>query len=202
MKLQVPDWLRPVFGSDLLWRVHTSAKVVYLTFDDGPVPEVTSRVLGILDEYGWKATFFCVGENVVSYPELYRRLINEGHRVGNHSFNHIKGFGLSDEAYLHNVEKARKYIDSDLFRPPHGQITRSQTKKLSENFRVVMWDIISFDYDASMEAETIMKLIRRKSRPGTIVVFHDSIRAEKNLFEVLPKALAYWKGQGYSFGLL
>lgn len=202
MKLQLPDWLRPLFGSELLWRVRRPEKKIYLTFDDGPVPEVTPQVLALLDRYGWKATFFCVGENVAKHPELYRRLQKEGHQVGNHSYNHVRGFRYNDADYVANVDKARHYIDSKLFRPPHGELRRSQAALLKKDFTIVMWDLITYDYDAAMEADNILKLIRKNLRPGSIVVFHDSIKAQKNVLQVLPKALEYWTEQGYSFGVL
>lgn len=202
MKLQLPDWLRPLLGSELLWRVRRPEKKIYLTFDDGPVPEVTPQVLALLDRYGWKATFFCVGENVAKHPELYRRLQKEGHQVGNHSFNHVRGFRYNDADYVANVDKARHYIDSKLFRPPHGELRRSQAALLKKDFTIVMWDLITYDYDAAMEADDILKLIRKNLRPGSIVVFHDSIKAQKNVLQVLPKALEYWTEQGYSFGVL
>jgi len=200
--LQVPDWLRPLLGNGLIWRIQPAQKVIYLSFDDGPVPEVTPQVLEILDRYGWKATFFCVGENVKRHPLLYKRLTEEGHQVGNHSFSHVNGNNLPDSEYIANVMKAKELIDSKLFRPPHGRITRSQLKVLKNDFKIVLWDVLTYDYDASKEAEKIVKMIRRKSRPGSIVVFHDSVKAEKNLFAVLPKALEYWTQEGYSFGLL
>jgi peptidoglycan/xylan/chitin deacetylase (PgdA/CDA1 family) len=202
MKAQVPRWLRPLLGKELLWKVGSSSKVLYLTFDDGPIPEVTPQVLSILDHYGWKATFFCVGENVMRYPELYQRLIDSGHRTGNHTFNHLQRFKSSLSDYIANVYKARERIESDLFRPPHGQITRKTSRILQRDFRLVMWDVLTYDYDASMTEEAIMNLVRKELRPGSIVVFHDSLKARDRVLKVLPKALEYWKLNGYTFGLL
>ncbi|NCB27964.1 MAG: polysaccharide deacetylase family protein, partial [Bacteroidia bacterium] len=133
--MQFPRFLRPLFGK-LTWRVKTDSKLIYLTFDDGPVPEVTPQVLDILDEYGWKATFFCVGDNVRKYPEVYQEVLRRGHRVGNHSFNHIRGYRYSVEDYVANVQKASAYIESRLFRPPHGRITFSQIKALKEDYDI------------------------------------------------------------------
>lgn len=202
MTLQIPGWLRPLLGRDLLWKIKPSSKVIYLTFDDGPVPGVTPDVLNILSRYHWKATFFCVGENVFKSPELYQRLLDEGHQVGNHTFNHFKGYQHSTDAYLANVRKAAGFIDSRLFRPPHGQITYEQIRQIREEFTIVMWDVITFDYDASLSPGSIMKIIKKNLRPGSVVVFHDSLKARKNVLEVLPKALEYWTEQGYSYGLL
>ena len=199
--MQFPRFLRPLFGK-LTWRVKTDSKLIYLTFDDGPVPEVTPQVLDILDEYGWKATFFCVGENVRKYPEVYQEVLRRGHRVGNHSFNHIRGYRYSVEDYVANVQKASAYIESRLFRPPHGRITFSQIKALKEDYDIVMWDVITYDYDKKKKPEQIMRTVRNYLRKGSIVVFHDSIKAKENVLTVLPQALAYWKDRGYSYGLL
>jgi peptidoglycan/xylan/chitin deacetylase (PgdA/CDA1 family) len=199
--MQFPRFLRPLFGK-LTWRVKTDSKLIYLTFDDGPVPEVTPQVLDILDEYGWKATFFCVGDNVRKYPEVYQEVLRRGHRVGNHSFNHIRGYRYSVEDYVANVQKASAYIESRLFRPPHGRITFSQIKALKEDYDIVMWDVITYDYDKKKKPEQIMRTVRNYLRKGSIVVFHDSIKAKDNVLTVLPQALAYWKEKGYSYGLL
>ena len=199
--MQFPRFLRPLFGK-LTWKVKTKSKLIYLTFDDGPVPEVTPQVLDILDEYGWKATFFCVGDNVRKYPEVYQEVLRRGHRVGNHSFNHIRGYRYPVEDYVDNVKKASVYIESRLFRPPHGRITFSQIKALKEDYDVVMWDVITFDYDRKKKPEQIMQTLRRYLRRGSVVVFHDSIKAKENVLTVLPQALAYWKEKGYSYGLL
>lgn len=202
MNFQVPDWLRWLIGRDLRWKVNTSSKVIFLTFDDGPVPEVTPQVLDILRKYQWKATFFCVGENVSRYPQLYQRLLKEGHRVGNHSFNHLQAFRKTADEYIRNVYKAREWIDSRLFRPPHGQLTRKVKRRLEKDFILVMWDVLTYDYDSSMSEEAIVNIIKRELRPGSIVVFHDSIKAHDRVLNVLPKALEYWQSEGYTFGLL
>lgn len=202
MKLQVPRWLRSIIGRDLLWKVKSSSKVIYLTFDDGPIPEVTPLVVEILKSYNWKATFFCVGENVFRYPEVFTLLLEEGHRVGNHTFNHMQAFRNPADVYLRNVYKAREWIDSRLFRPPHGQLTGSLKRALMKDFTVVMWDVLTYDYDAGMKEEEMLKILKRELRPGSIVVFHDSLKARDRMLKVLPKALEYWKSEGYTFGLL
>lgn len=202
MKLQVPRWLRSIIGRDLLWKVESSSKVIYLTFDDGPIPEVTPLVVEILKSYNWKATFFCVGENVSRYPEVFTLLLEEGHRVGNHTFNHMQAFRNPADVYLRNVYKAREWIDSRLFRPPHGQLTGSLKRALMKDFTVVMWDVLTYDYDAGMKEEEMLKILKRELRPGSIVVFHDSLKARDRMLKVLPKALEYWKSEGYTFGLL
>lgn len=199
--MQFPDWLRPFFGH-MTWRKDVNSRTIYLTFDDGPVPEVTPQVLDLLDVFGWKATFFCVGDNVKKYPELYREVLDRGHRVGNHSYHHLKGFRYSTEEYVLNVEKAAKYIDSTLFRPPYGRIKTAQAKALQQQYEIIMWDVLTYDYDRSKSPHQIMNIIRRKSRNGSIVVMHDSVKARNNVLTVLPMAMAYWKAQGYESGLL
>lgn len=200
--MQFPRILRPLYG-DVLWQVKKDDfKNIYLTFDDGPVPEVTPQVLDILDEFGWKATFFCVGDNVRKYPDLYSDITARGHRVGNHSFNHLNGFKCSSTYYVENIRMASEFIDSKLFRPPYGRIRLSQLNLLKSEYKIIMWDLITHDYNPNMRPEKIFNIIRRNLRAGSVVVFHDSVKAKRNVLEVLPKALEYWKKQGYSAGLL
>lgn len=194
--------LPALFFPSLIWRVKTRSKLIYLTFDDGPVPEVTPQVLDILDAFGWKATFFCVGENVFRYPDLYQEILARGHRTGNHSYNHIRGFRYATEEYVQNVKKASGMIQSKLFRPPHGRIKLAQLKALRKEYDIVMWDVITYDYDRGRSPERILKTIRRNLRKGSVVVFHDSLKAKENVLEVLPKALAFWQSKGYGCALL
>lgn len=202
MKVQFPDLLRPFFGK-LTWRrKNSSSKVIYITFDDGPVPEVTPIVLQILKEKNIKATFFCVGENVKKYPEIYSQIINSGNVTGNHSFNHLRGVSVSTEKYVENVKLASEYIHSKLFRPPHGRISFRQKRALRKDYEIVMWDVLTCDYDRSLSPETIMKNIKRYSRNGSIVVFHDSIKAKENVLAVLPQAIEWWEDEGYRFETL
>ena len=177
-------------------------KVIYITFDDGPVSEVTPQILDLLDEYEVKATFFCVGENVTKFPEVYAEVIRRGHRIGNHTFNHLKGIHFSEKEYIRNVQKASEYIDSNLFRPPYGRITIKQKKKLQENYEIIMWDVLTQDYDKNLSSDKIMENITRYSRNGSIVVFHDSIKAKDNVLTVLPLAIEFWKKEGFEFGVL
>ena len=201
MNVQFPDILRPFLGK-LLWRKSSSEKVIYITFDDGPVPEVTPLVLDLLDEYNIKATFFCVGENVEKYPGVYNEVLKRGHRTGNHTYNHLKGASVSTDEYVANVKKASVNIESNLFRPPYGRIKKEQKKALKPGYEIVMWDVITHDYNSSLSPQTIMQNIRRYSRNGSLVVFHDSIKAERNMLTVLPLAIEYWNSKGYSFDVL
>jgi len=201
MNVQFPVVLRPFMGK-LVWRKNPSEKVIYLTFDDGPVPEVTPLVLDILDKYKVKATFFCVGDNVQKYPEVYADVLQRGHKTGNHTYNHLKGFSATTQEYVENISKASEYIDSRLFRPPYGRITYRQRKLLRPLYEIIMWDLITHDYNRNLSVETIFKTVQRYSRNGSIIVFHDSIKAKNNVLEVLPMAIEYLQAGGYSFGVL
>jgi len=201
MNVQFPDMLRPFMGK-LLWRKSSSEKVIYLTFDDGPVPEVTPLVLDLLDEYNLKATFFCVGENVEKYPGIYNEVLKRGHRTGNHTYNHLKGVSVSTDEYVANVEKAALSIESNLFRPPYGRLKSKQRKALKAGYEIVMWDVITHDYNSNLSPITIMQNIKRYSRNGSLVVFHDSVKAERNMLTVLPLAIEYWNSKGYRFETL
>lgn len=199
--MQFPVFLRPFFGK-MLWRVDTDKKLIYLTFDDGPVPEVTPYVLDILDDYGWKATFFCVGENVQKYPDIYAEILKRGHATANHTYHHLKGFSTNAEMYLKDVQQAAAIVNSDFFRPPHGQLTRKQAELLRSNgHRIVMWDLITYDYDIRQSPDKILRLLQRNLRKGSVVVFHDSIKAKNNVLTVLPKALEYWNANQYQGSL-
>ena len=201
MNIQFPDVLRPLMGK-LTWRRNLSSKVIYLTFDDGPVPEVTPLVLDILDQNKLKATFFCVGENVQKYPEIYADILQRGHKTGNHTFNHLKGFSFSKDEYVENVKLATEYIDSKLFRPPYGRITFGQRRMLRKEYEIIMWDLITRDYNRNLSTGQILSNIKSYTRNGSIVVFHDSIKAKNNVLSVLPLAIKWWKSEGYEFGVL
>lgn len=184
------------------WRIGRSEKVVYLTFDDGPIPEVTPWLLQFLKEAEVSATFFCVGENVMKYQWLYQSILDEGHSVGNHTFSHWQGFKHSNADYLANVEKARQYVRSNLFRPPHGLMKPSQYRQLKRKYQIVMWDVISCDYDRNLTPDQVFSNVKDFVRPGSIITFHDSLKAEKNLREALPRTVAWLRQQGYRFEVI
>ncbi|HKL92678.1 MAG: polysaccharide deacetylase family protein [Bacteroidales bacterium] len=198
---QLPNWVRRLYPG-VKWREDATSKVIYLTFDDGPIPEVTPWVLDVLDRYEIKATFFCVGDNVRKHPEVYQEVLRRGHRVGNHTFNHLRGFEIGCSRYVENVHKASEWIESDLFRPPHGQLRYAQLDALLPEYRIVQWDVISRDYNGKLKPEKVLNIVKRYARNGSIVVFHDSIKAEKNMKFALPKALDYWIKQGFTFRTL
>lgn len=187
------------FYRGAVWRIKKKEKAIYLTFDDGPIPDITPRVLDILDKYKIKATFFCVGENVKKHPEIYGEILKRGHQVGNHTYNHLRGFEYSTKNYVSNVRKASEFIDSKLFRPPYGRITPKQLNLLLREYKVVLWDLITRDYNSKLSPEYILFNIKKMTRNGSIIVFHDSIKAQKNLFAVLPQAIEYWQKERYEF---
>jgi len=188
-------WLYP----KALWRMDRHEKAVYLTFDDGPIPESTPFLLATLRRFDIKATFFMVGDNVRKYPELYQQILDEGHQVGNHTHNHIGGFSHTIKKYSYNVEKANAYIKSRLFRPPHGWMRLSQYAWLSRKFKVVMWDVVTRDYSKWMTAQDIVDNVKHYSRPGSIITFHDSLKSIDKLRTALPESLQWLKEQGYEF---
>ncbi len=181
------------------WNFSRSEKVIYLTFDDGPTPEITERVLNILKQYNAKATFFCLGRNVDRNPEIYQKIIASGHSTGNHTYSHLRGWRSPVKGYMHDINLAKKYIKSDLFRPPYGRIRELQTRLVSKEYRIIMWEVLSHDYNNKLPESWCLKHTIKNTRNGSIVVFHDSIKASKNLFFTLPKYLEHFSNLGYSF---
>jgi peptidoglycan-N-acetylglucosamine deacetylase len=198
---QLPLFFRQVYGK-VTWRKDSKTKTIYLTFDDGPIPEVTPWVLDVLDRFGIKATFFCVGENVMRYPDLYQEILQRGHRTGNHTYNHLRGFITSTKTYLENVEKAAQYIDSDLFRPPHGDLWQPQYFTLRKKYQIIQWDLITRDYNRKLTGEKVFQIVKKHARNGTIMVFHDSLKAEKNMRYAMPKSVEFLLSEGYTFETL
>jgi len=189
-------WLFPEY----IWSIPTHDKMVYLTFDDGPVPEITPWVLDQLDAYQVKATFFCIGDNVRKHPEIYTEIIRRGHAIGNHTFNHLNGWKTATSTYIENTIKWEDYAatQSFLFRPPYGKIKRSQAQKLMQKgYKIIMWDVLSADFDASVAPEKCLSNVVNHLEPGSIVVFHDSVKAFKNIQYALPKTLQFLKENGF-----
>ena len=188
-------WLYP----KALWRMDRRERTVYLTFDDGPIPESTPFILDILRRFGVRATFFVVGDNVRKYPDLFQQIIDEGHLVGNHTHNHISGFRHTVRDYMFNVEKANAYIRSHFFRPPHGWMRLAQYAWLSRRYKVVMWDVVTRDYSKWMTPDDIVNNVKRYVRNGSIITFHDSLKAIDKLHTALPQSLQWLTEQGYAF---
>ncbi|MGD1840579.1 MAG: polysaccharide deacetylase family protein [Thermonemataceae bacterium] len=204
---KTPLWVKKLFPH-YLWHKTREEKTLYLTFDDGPVPGVTEWVLTTLQAFQAKATFFCVGENLRKYPHLFERLLQEGHRIGNHTYHHLKGWGTADQAYEQDIAhcqaliEERAVVQEALFRPPYGRITPKQGKQLLTQYKIVMWDVLAHDYDARINPVVALRKIIQHSTNGTIIVFHDSYKAEHNLRAILPAYLQHFSDLGFRFAPL
>jgi peptidoglycan/xylan/chitin deacetylase (PgdA/CDA1 family) len=196
-------WLVKRLFSSYVWDMPGDEKVVYLTFDDGPHPTITPWVLGELKTFGAQATFFCIGKNVVQYPEVFQQVQGAGHSVGNHTFNHLNGWKSGVKAYIDNTREATGYISSQLFRPPYGRIKKQQArgilKLLGAESKIIMWDVLSADFDGAISAEQCLQNVLKHTLPGSIIVFHDSEKAYPHLHYVLPKVLEHLSAKGYRF---
>lgn len=196
-----PFWLKNIYPN-LIWDIPSQEKKLFLTFDDGPHPIITIQVLDLLKAYNAKATFFCIGNNVVKYPQVYKRIIDEGHAVGNHTFNHLNGWKTPDELYLNEIDKTRDYIDSNLFRPPYGRISRFQIQQLLKpkyQMKMVMWSVLSGDFDRDISAEKCLNNVLLSTKAGSIIVFHDSEKAAEKMLYALPKVLEQFSKKGFAF---
>nr|WP_305953229.1 polysaccharide deacetylase family protein [Emticicia oligotrophica] len=192
---------------NFVWRKPSTDKTIFLTFDDGPIPEVTEFVLETLEKYQAKATFFCIGDNINKHPEVFKRVIKEGHSVGNHTFNHLRGWATEDEQYLENTEKCKAEIEkfgikTQLFRPPYGRIKRSQARSILSTNEIIMWDVLSGDFSQDLTPETVLNKTIKYTESGSIVLFHDSIKANKRMAYALPKFLEHFSAQGFKFSKL
>ncbi len=197
--VKTPWWLKKLY-SRYSWDIPVSDNSVFLTFDDGPHPQITPFVLDELKKYGAKASFFCIGKNVAAFPDIYARIIEEGHAVGNHTQNHFSGFKTDDEHYVADYLAAGKLIDSQLFRPPYGRIRRSQYRKMAEvtpGIKVIMWDVLSGDFDPGLSKEDCLQNVLKNSRPGSVIVFHDSEKAFEKMSFALPHVLEFFKERKY-----
>ena len=192
---RIVRWLYP----QAIWRMDPSVKAVYLTFDDGPIPEMTPWVLDVLDHYGIKATFFLVGDNVRKHPREFAMIKERGHRLGNHTFNHLRGFEWLTKNYLANADKANELIQTDLFRPPHGHMRWLQYEMLHRRYRIVMWDLVTRDYSKHLNGRQVFEKVKRYARNGSIITFHDSIKSKENTMYALPRSIEWLMEQGYEF---
>ncbi|HRG87615.1 MAG TPA: polysaccharide deacetylase family protein [Chitinophagales bacterium] len=205
---KTPKLLTAVYP-DCLWKVNTQGKKLYLTFDDGPIPEVTPFVLDELKKWNAKATFFCIGKNMVANPGIYKRIIEEGHSTGNHTYDHLNGWNTSDEQYFENIDKCELILlnllrTSDfglrtLFRPPYGKLKPSQYSKLKSKYRIVMWDVLSYDFDVNLSREKVLDNILKNADPGSIIVMHDSLKAKPKVEYALPLILEHFTALEYTF---
>ncbi len=200
MLIERPPLIYRLLFPEAVWRIKKrTSRVVFLTFDDGPIPEVTPWVLDLLDLHGIKATFFLVGDNVRRYPELLDEIKRRGHSYGNHTMHHLQGFKVHSRRYLRDITQANELIDSPLFRPPHGLIRWSQAKVIKEHYNMVMYDLVTRDYSRKLGPGQVLRNVKQYTRNGSIIVFHDSLKAERNLRAVLPQAIEWLKEKGYTF---
>lgn len=196
--VKTPKVIQNLFPN-FTWNIPTQEKTLYLTFDDGPIPEVTPWVLETLARYDAKATFFCVGNNVEKHPDILQQVKAAGHATGNHTFNHLNGWMTDNIPYFHNIRHCANQVNSVLFRPPYGRMKPKQAQFLLRHYRIVMWDVLSGDFDPKIEPEQCYENVINNAQPGSIVVFHDSLKAKENLMHALPKVLEYYAERGYSF---
>lgn len=192
---QYLKWLYP----GVIWNIKTTEKILYLTFDDGPIPEVTPLVLELLQQFDAKATFFCIGDNVRKHPAIFKKILAEGHRIGNHTFHHYNAWKVSQQQFIDDVKEAKELIDSKLFRPPYGKLTPMHIRKLKKDYKIIMWDVISCDFDTKVNQETVYKNVINYAGNGSIIVFHDSLKAAPNMLYALPKVLSYFSERGFKF---
>jgi peptidoglycan/xylan/chitin deacetylase (PgdA/CDA1 family) len=197
----ISDWTKKLYP-DLIWDKRGNGKKLIITFDDGPTPGVTNEVLDILDRYNAKATFFCVGRNVEHFPDLFHKIISKNHAVGNHTYSHLKGWKTKHKEYFQDIELASQYIPSKLYRPPYGQIKRSQIKYLKEKYKIIMWEVMSHDYEKLWSKERCLNAILRYTKEGSIIVFHDSEKALEKVQFILPKVLEVFSEKGFEFEVL
>jgi peptidoglycan/xylan/chitin deacetylase (PgdA/CDA1 family) len=199
--VKTPPLLKRLYPG-LTWDIDANGRCIYLTFDDGPIPVVTPFVLNTLEKYNAKATFFCIGDNVRKYPDIFREIKAAGHGIGNHTFNHLKGWDTENKTYLDNFLEADKLLDTQLFRPPYGRIKRSQIKLLQEakpSLQIIMWSVLSADFDINLTPEKCLDNVIKSTKAGNIVLFHDSLKAKERMEYALPRALEYWSNEGYVF---
>jgi len=208
---KTPDFVKTLFPN-FIWNIDTIEKELYLTFDDGPTPEITDWVLQTLKDYNAKATFFCIGNNIEKHPGIFQNIINDGHAIGNHTYHHLKGWKHKTKAYLtdviqtENIIKSKLQLQDDevnivnLFRPPYGKLKSKQSQQIQDlSYKIVMWDVLSFDWDISVSEDTCLKNVTSSAKKGSIIVFHDSVKASRNLQYVLPKVLDYYTNSGFEF---
>lgn len=199
----IPDriitaFARQALPSSLLWKVDTSERKVFITFDDGPAPALTPEILAILKLFRARATFFCVGENVIRHRDIYRQIIEEGHSVGNHTHHHLNGWHTSFKNYLDDISQASRFLESKLFRPPYGKITLRQARALAKDYQVVMWTVLTRDFDPEISKEKCLETAIRGVKPGAIIVFHDNLKASEKVLYALPRLLEYLHKEGFT----
>ncbi|WP_179339197.1 polysaccharide deacetylase family protein [Winogradskyella ludwigii] len=199
--VKTPDFVKALFPN-FTWNINTKNKELYLTFDDGPTPEITNWVLSTLKDFNAKATFFCIGNNIEKHPDIYNNILSQGHSIGNHTYNHLKGWKHKTRHYTEDVKRTQLLINSNvkLFRPPYGKLKPRQSLQIQElGYKIILWDVLSFDWDKAVSKEKCLKNVTSAANEGSIIVFHDSVKASQNLIYTLPKVLEYYSKKGYCF---
>lgn len=193
------QWLYP----QLTWHKSRKEKTIYVTFDDGPIPEVTPQVLNVLDTYNAKATFFCVGDNIQKHPNLYQEIIDRDHKTGNHTYDHLNGWKSSSQEYLNSVEKCKILVpEAVFFRPAYGKIKRNVISTIKKDYEIIMWDVLTGDFDPNLKKEACLQKSIQATKNGSIIIFHDSIKAQENMLYALPRYLEHFKNEGFNFKTL
>jgi peptidoglycan/xylan/chitin deacetylase (PgdA/CDA1 family) len=206
---KTPELVKTIFPN-FVWNISTEEKALYLTFDDGPTPEVTEWVLKQLKQYNAKATFFCIGKNIDKHPTIFEDVLKDGHTIGNHTYNHLKGWKTNTKNYLKDIDKAQDVIDSlvknqkdethNLFRPPYGKFKSKQSSAIQKlNYKIILWDVLSYDWDTTVSEEGCLSNVMSSAKKGSVIVFHDSIKAKRNLMYALPRVLKYYSEKEYTF---
>lgn len=196
--VKTPQFIQSLFPN-FIWKIPGNDAILYLTFDDGPIPEVTPWVLEMLKQYEAKATFFCVGDNIRKHPCVFNEVLAGGHSLGNHTFHHLNGWSTDNIRYFHDVRQGARAVKTEFFRPPYGRLTRRQAQFLQRHYEIVMWDVLSGDFDAQINGEQCFQNVIANAQPGSIVVFHDSLKAEAQLRYALPRVLDYYSNLGFQF---
>lgn len=212
MFIHKTNFLMRALYPDFIWKIPTAEKEIFLTFDDGPIPEITEFVLEELKKYQAKATFFCIGDNIEKHPDIFQQILNQQHTIGNHTFNHLKGWDTQSEEYLDNFKKCENEVFKQipnpnsqipkLFRPPFGRIKRNQAKEIMKSHQIVMWDVLTGDYDQNLSKEPVLSKTLQYTEQGSIVLFHDSIKASRNMMYTLPRVLEHFSSRGFTFKAL
>ncbi len=197
--IKSPYFLSKLTGKSVIWKIPNDKKRIFITFDDGPIPDVTPKILSILNNYKIKATFFCVGENVLKHPDIYTDILENGHSIGNHTFNHLNGWQTTTEQYLDNVKKSETFIITNLFRPPYGKITPNQINKIKNKYFTILWTVLSGDFDKNISGQQCLENVINNTIEGSIIVFHDSMKAKERVLYALPKFIEHFQKCGYKF---